>query len=159
VAQRENEIANAIRTQIVKEHEDALTEARAAVEGLRGELTALAKRYDGVIEDFEVRGVTPGYPHRRTRDTSEIFPASFEVKDLNRTVEGRLREMRATTGYQRLNLKQMELEIQEALAIDALETEDAREFLDRVPTVEKLLPLPEPLKALMDAGGDDEDDE
>lgn len=163
IAQRENEVANAIRKLIVKEHEDTIKRAKADVRKATGEITKVTelleqkiRDLDALIHRYDDEGVTISGGHESrhyaSRYSAELrswlsrAPDSFVPKDLAAKVKDRMDELKVGAGAQRLNLKEMELDLLEELAVGQLRSDTAQEFLGRIPTVEKLLPLPEGMK-------------
>jgi hypothetical protein len=67
---------------------------------------------------------------------------SYRPKKQAEIVRNAERQLREKAGLAGLNLAEKRLELLTELSMDALESEDAKKFLDSIPTAENLLPMP-----------------
>ena len=67
---------------------------------------------------------------------------TFRPKDLAKQVDAEIFEMMRETGAAAFSIDVEEIRILEELTVGQLETDAAREFLDKIPSVDQLLPLP-----------------
>jgi len=139
VAQRENEVMGEVKAQIEAHHADAIREAKEEVVALNQELVTLEQRYRDLLTRYDARGVQP--PSGGFRRDRDHFDGNFEPSGMGRRVQTVMQQLRAGAGSQRLNLRGTELDLLESIALDVIESDEAKEFLARIPTVEALMPL------------------
>ena len=77
-------------------------------------------------------------------EAAEVVPGHFDSQVARRT-----ESLRQNAGHALTALMSEKLDLEERLAVGALESEDARDFLSQIPTAEQLLGLDAPAKALV----------
>ncbi len=141
IAQRENEIVNQIRERILAENEAKLTEWRDKIRAVNNKVDDAIKAAVEVRDAAVDAGVdVSGFAWERGYPRHGDFRVG--VRGLDQKIYAEMQALRTGAGFEKLNLKQMEMDLDEELALGILETDDARSFLQRVPTVDTLLPLP-----------------
>lgn len=77
-------------------------------------------------------------------EAAEVVPGHFDSQVARRT-----ESLRQSAGQALTALMSEKLDLEERLAVGALESSDARDFLSQIPTAEQLLGLDAPAKALV----------
>lgn len=134
-----------------------VTEFKAKIEEEAAQLKAESEALEAEMKD---QGVVPhddGYyarrngtiPALRLNDErwydSEKFivvTKDWRPDDLNSKVSKAYRQITMQAGLHKLDLRMKELELSEELAIGALGSTEAKDFLRKVPTIDTLLPAP-----------------
>ena len=145
LSRRERELFHALKTQAEQERKDAVKEIEKKMKPLIKRQNDLAEAIEKVMEeaynsDVSLDGklaqrIIPGskYDDIEIRARSDI--ASSEAAK-------QLKEIKEEAGWQRLNLEELEWKLDEQLAVGELESGSSKGFLEALPTVESLLPLP-----------------
>lgn len=134
VKQREQELKTDIARQVVEAYADAdrqLAEAKVEVERVLREATREIRE---VLERFPALGVTDRFsmvigPRLTIRDDHRSAQVSHAEADLKERVAAA-----------RLKLDRQEADLLRELSIGALGTEQARQFLNQIPSVSSLVP-------------------
>jgi hypothetical protein len=128
-------------------------EERAAnVAKIEKKLRPLVKRNNALAEQFSLLqaeasdlGVHIQYhgPAMLNPETHAARYGSPPVRAITQDeVRGRLEALKEEAGWGKLNLSELEWRLDEQLAVGELESGSAKEFLETLPSVESLLPLP-----------------
>lgn len=134
-----------------------VTEFRAKIEEEAQLLKAEAEEFQA---EMRGKGVVPygdGYYHTRNGQMPAVVVNSdrwydgerffivakeWRPEDLNSKVQKAYNEIAQEAGLHKLDLRMKELELSEELAIGALGSDEAKDFLTKVPTIDNLLPAP-----------------
>lgn len=139
---RAAEVQQMIKQKVEKDHQKAITE-------IEEESTALLKEVEGIftrIHKLHTKAKRKGlsgsslkeYHEARVRDSLK----GWSPANLNQKVNTIVGKMKGEKGVAGLDLRGQELTLLENLSVDALDSKEARDFLEKVPTVDNLLPLP-----------------
>jgi hypothetical protein len=139
--QRQHEVSNRIEEQIRKESETTIKEAVRKTEALRKKLHKLEEEAAQLVKDMETRGVQPGDGRYDTRLLSVTLTDRWSPVDLNKKVKQAYNKVTEQAGVHKVDLHLQQLQLEEELAISALGSDEAKEFLSRVPDIDKLLPM------------------
>lgn len=149
--QRKREVKAAIRSEIEKKHKTALTEVRKELKTYVDEATKLQRQAQDAVDRAKNRGI--GFSSRYTTNVIDFDNNlhHLEVQGLNDRVEEAYEQIAIEHGAASFDLKRDQLELERDLAIGAIEGEGAQEFLERIPSVDTLLPSPTAVKRLISA--------
>ena len=146
LGRREHELRFALRKQFQEEHKANVERIEKKLRPLLARQNKLAEAYDALYEEASALGVAihiglPGtvdLDSHRARFGRDPIEASVAGE-----VEDALQAIKEEAGWSKMNLNQLEWQLDEQLAVGELETDSAQEFLAALPTPETLLPLPE----------------
>ena len=144
--QREREIRNLIRQRVMEDHKAEAEKATKAAEKIRKSLVDLIAAHP----DLDIESKRYGFmdPDRLSSESWRFVPA-----DTDKLIRSEMHRLREESGLASVNLELDELGLVEDLLIGSLESADAKAFLaDRIPDVDRLLPMPKKAD-LLPAGG------
>jgi hypothetical protein len=148
VAQREAEIRQLIRDRIEAEYADAVAEVEAELAAINCEADVLERRGRKIAAAARRKGVVIGYGGGTAEPVEVSVASPSRAANVDARVNREMEALRRESGLARTNLSLRELDLLERLAIGALESDEAKEFMESIPTVDGLLPMPEPLRQL-----------
>lgn len=142
VVHREIEVRDELRKAIQKEYAETVKQAKADTKKLKEK----AQKFEAEAEELEKRygalGLSNSPYQRRSYDLMRIdFSDDWQPENLEEKVNEAYSALTRKAGAVKLDLKQTELALSEELAINGLTTDEAKDFLAKIPTVEKLIPL------------------
>lgn len=143
ISHRTLEVKNAIKDDIRSDYQDAIKQARDEVNDILERGKALESEADALIDSWRERGVDIVYQSYAKPITVDSRNREIKVYNENEEIQRRINELREKTGFAKINLRELELELLEELTIDSLDSEDAKKFLGKIPTIDSLLPKAE----------------
>ena len=169
IDQRSAELREMIRERIEARYAKDLLAAEAESAVIIGQAEDLLSKASEIEEKYRERGIVPGeietytenYKHgrrvkKRKRNygiSTDLF--SFEASsgwfpaEIEEETDREFNKLMQEAGDATINLKRQRLELEEELAMDAVQSDAARSFLGRIPTVEQLLPMEDDVKQLL----------
>lgn len=147
IVQRRHELAQQIKEQILLEHKTEIDKAVEEVVDIQAQARKLMDR----INDFESK-LSNGIIHNGnyTKEYSDNGRGNYYFsvpsrkglvpKDIEKLVEERMKEFNENLLH--FNLDSLELDMLEKIALTAVKSEEARDLLSEIPTIDKLLPMP-----------------
>ncbi len=146
---REMQIASKIRDELEAESKEVVQIAidRAAeIERKSKELEAEAA---ALVDEMRREGLEPqGYRGSIIRID---FDNRWQAKDIDRRVQRELNNIKTQRGAAELQLARNEQDLVKGLSVGALETEEAKAFLAKIPSLDQLLPSPESVTVELNA--------
>lgn len=145
---RAGEIRQMIRDKITQEHSKAIETAEKESAQLIKEADKLFDRIGKLHIKMEKQGIAAngGWSLSSTRERTRQLLEDWDTADIRTKIDEGIAKLKSEKGFAGLDLRSQELGLLEHLSIDALQSDEARSFLEEVPTVDKLLPLPEAAK-------------
>ena len=151
--QREREVSNHLENQIRKEHEKAVKQAEKKTLALRKKAEKLAQEARDLQVEMKGLGIRPetgrGY-------NTELFEWNFADGwapiDLSKKVQAAYKKVAEQAGLHKVDLHLQQLQLEEELAISALGSDEAKNFLSKVPDIDKLLPMNGNITAVLEEG-------
>jgi hypothetical protein len=143
LAQREMEISDQIRSEIVAEKEGDVREFNQRAKSLEDRRNELMRE----VRDLEAEASTKGIVILGNIDHGNM---RAEVSNINGLVRERLVAVRKAAGAHNVSLHEQELEFDEKILLSGIVSTEALDLLAQIPTVDKLFPLPsaEQMKAI-----------
>lgn len=163
LAQRQQEVQNSLAEKIREEHEAAILKAIQKTNAFEKRLSKIAEEAKALTTEMRALGVVPGNgrSYRGYADPETFLSYSLETawspKDLQEKVNQAYSKITEQAGLHKLDLRMQQLELEEELAIGALGSEEAKTFLDKIPNLDKLLPMNGNVTAVLEKMNDDED--
>lgn len=165
---RRDQLAEQIRDRLVAESEAQCAKAAKRLEKFAKRAEALAEQVKAEAEAITAElGVVPGevttyrewaYPytdasHKGTREvlrvkTHRYSPVELTVRtkfapvNLEQTIEREIKRLTQQRVLGGRSLDSIRLDLQEQLLLGEVQGDDAKAFLEKVPTIDALLPLP-----------------
>lgn len=141
IDRREHELEHAIREQIREEN-------KALIKEFKGKFDTIAKAYNKLVERMEIlekeataKGVSV-HDYGAFRYIREI-PVEQRIGFYEQgEIYQRISAIKEEAGWNKLSLEELEWQIDEQLAIGELKSGTSLQFLEALPTVDTLLPLP-----------------
>lgn len=147
---REMQLASKIRAELEAEAKDATQEAIAAAAALEERADQLERDATALVREMREQGLEPqGYRGSIIRID---FDNRWQAKDIDRRVQQQLNAIKTQRGAAELQLDRNEQDLVKELSVGALETEEAKTFLAKIPTLDQLLPAPEAVHAQLNEG-------
>lgn len=131
--QREKQLREQIRVRIIAEHAAQVEQARTIMRAASDQLAAL----NVAIHD-------PQYGRKIER----LDACRITVRNMGEAIDAELRALKNEHGSAQLNLSTMRQQLDEELLLGSVTSDEARAFLERIPTLDALLPAPETAKQL-----------
>jgi hypothetical protein len=156
--QRKQEASRQIRERIEAEHTEAIKGAQKEIAEFAERtdlLKAEAKKLQSALRE---KGVEPAVDYYRSRRQPAPSFLTLEVEqewrpiNIDAKVDKELEALMEASGLATLNLRIRELELIEEITVGAIESEQARVILDRIPKLDELIPLPEGSKKALNGG-------
>lgn len=143
VYQREQELQRRIEAEIRTEHEAQMKAAQKKAERLQAKAEKLLAEAEEIETEMAAQGVVPGYGGRRSGYPlfTYTIQSEWQPVDLQGKIKRAYSEITEAAGYHKIDLRLQELQLEEELAIGALGSDEAKQFLNKVPTIDTLLPL------------------
>lgn len=143
--QREHDAGIRIREEITSQHSAAIAEANKKVAKLREKADKLEDEANTVLTEMKGKGLTNvrngyHYANERYPIVSVSWQIDWTPAKLEEQVQEALNQLRNDAGYFKIDLNMKQLELEEKLAVGALESDDSKSFLAGIPTVDTLLP-------------------
>lgn len=135
---RQDIIQNEIN-ELERKHEDEMAK-------VENKTIKLQEEWNKKISGYAKKGIEPSYRYNNEPEElleEDAWKITNESEEVNRRFEALKEEHGAAT----ISLEQQEQGVLEELLINALETDDAKQFFDRIPTVEDYVPLPKGAEA------------
>jgi len=139
---RERELEYALRQQFEKERKTEVAKVEKRLKTLFEQHNKVVEKFDALREEAAAKGLSiaygahPNWMHWRP-DQQPVRATS------ERELHERIDQIKEEAGWGKLNLNEMEWQMDEQLAVGELESGSSLKFLESLPTVETLLPLPE----------------
>jgi hypothetical protein len=111
------------------------------VEKLQEKMEKIAAEAKAVEQEAAELGLISDDRRGRGRVLTYEFTEGFSPKDLGPRVKRAVAEIKSQASLHGEDLALKRLELEEELAIGALETDSAKGFLEKVPDIDSLLPL------------------
>lgn len=145
---RAGEIRQMISDKITEEHSKVIEVAEKESTQLIKDADKLFDRISKLRTKMAKQGIAAnnGWGLTSTRERTKHLLEDWETADLRTKIDNGVAKLKNEKGFAGLDLRSQELGLLEHLSIDALQSDEARGFLEGVPTVDKLLPLPEAAK-------------
>lgn len=148
LAQRATELNSIVKETIEDEAKADLKKAEQESKKLINECKALAKKVASFETTMNAKGITTGHgtwhsPESEMNSFVERFLTGWAPADLSERTSKTVAKIKNQHGVQGLNLRSQELNLLEDLSMDALQSEEAKTFLAKIPEIDTLLPLPE----------------
>jgi hypothetical protein len=153
--QRQHEVSNRIEEQIRKESESAIKEAQRKAAAIQKKAAKLEEEAAQLVADMHAKGVHPGdgrYHHDNHTLLQINFTERWSPIDLNKKVQAAYKKVTEQAGVHKIDLRLQQLQLEEELAISALGSDEAKAFLDKVPDIDKLLPMNGNVAAALEEG-------
>lgn len=147
--QRANEIKKVVRKAIEDESAEHIKSAEKRSKKITANLHKVAKEAEALQADMRLKGVTSArskYDNKINQDIQSFIGyhlAGWKPRNLDSRVDDSVSTIKSQHGIYNLNLRSNELSILEELSVDAIQGAQAKTFLDRIPEIDKLLPMPE----------------
>lgn len=141
IHQRQHELENQIRTQIESDFTEAVKLAKKKMDKLRAKGDKLEQEAQEIAEEVLQLGIVPTSGSYAVKPLNVTMAEEWKPKDLNKRVKEALAQITTAAGLHKLDLRLEQLRLEEELAIGALGSDEAKNFLERVPTLDKLLPM------------------
>lgn len=152
---RKNDISEMIKKHVIDSHkgnikkiEDRLSKVKEERKltdlEYQNKLDEVDKKRKIIIKEAKEMGLTVSKPSYG-QDIEEISPT-----DLNSAVREKANQIYKEYNAAKINLRTLELETLEKISVAGLETDDARDFMTEIPDIDKLLPAPAQVKALIE---------
>lgn len=145
---RRDEIRKRVSKEVDLVLADQLEAARSTVREMQQELAALEAKWAPKMVALAQQGVIEGYEARRLKKGGQIFSSYVDLDDVKPSAKGDIVDTLITkleneSGYASMDLRGLELDLLERLALQSIESNDARDFLSSIPKPETILPLPD----------------
>lgn len=127
----------AIEDRVKEGHKKEIDAENAQLKKFQDKAAKLRIEITDWMGTLHAKGLQVHYP----RVTIEL-PDHVMLRNEHQLVNDELKRLNIDGKAAKINLSRMELEILETLALDALETDEARAFFDALPTAKQLLPVP-----------------
>lgn len=143
VYQREQELQRKIENEIRTEYEAQVKAAQKKADKLQAKLEKLQAEAEEIETEMAAQGVVPGHGGRRSGYPlfTYTLQTEWQPSDLAAKIKRAYSEITEAAGYHKIDLRLQQLQLEEELAIGALGSDEARQFLGKVPTIDTLLPL------------------
>lgn len=146
LGRRERELSRALAQQVQEEKAASVAKISAKLKPLVERQNKLAETYSSVYEEAARLGVHIDLPTTNQIVALDELKARYgrdPVRAITTDeVQERMAAIREEAGWGKLNLNELEWQLDEQLAVGELESGTAQDFLAALPTVETLLPLP-----------------
>jgi CRISPR/Cas system-associated exonuclease Cas4 (RecB family) len=143
--QRQHEVNNRLEEQIRKESEAAIKEAQRKAEVIHKKAQKLEAEAKQLALDMKAKGVQPGNGQYAGDTYSTFLTFSFTERwspiNLHKKVQQAYKKVTEQAGVHKVDLRLQQLQLEEELAISALASDEAKDFLSKVPDIDKLLPM------------------
>jgi hypothetical protein len=142
---RERELEYALREQIRQENETAIAKMEKKVAALVTKQNKIAAEWVKLDEEAVATGLNISQiPAVRDVNLATLKARGYKIVDAGdrKEIDRRVKEIKEASGWYSVNLRELEWRLDEQLAVGELETEDSKEFLEALPTIDTLLPLP-----------------
>lgn len=152
IGHRENEIRSTIREQIEAESAADIKAAKKKIDALKKKARAFEDEAKRIKEEIEATGVQVGDSWRVQRGyevdiVSVDVEDTISVKKIDERVDREFKKLASERGRLSVSLRSEELDLLEQLSVGQLNG-PAKDFLASVPTLDKLLPMPNSSKEL-----------
>ena len=135
---RETELRQLVREQVIRENQERIDEYRDRVRALADEALALSRRLTDLADEAYQNGLhISGSIIVVNTEQWNVLP-----KNLDYEVQRRIQEVYTQSHATRLGIDRQEVELLEKLTLQVLDSNQAREFIESIPTVDELIPLP-----------------
>lgn len=141
--QRQMEVSNSIEEKLRFEHEAAIKKAQKKSAALEKKVAKLAEEASEIVTEMRDNGIQPGEGNRYGRDRLFTYEVTMEWSpvDLEKKVQAAYQKITEQAGLHQIDLNLKQLELEEQLAISALGSDEAKEFLAKIPDIDNLLPM------------------
>jgi small-conductance mechanosensitive channel len=140
--QRQNEVQNSIEKELRKAHEEAIKKAQKRTAALEKKVAKLHVEAKAIAAEMRELGIQPGSGrYSEEKLFTYTFNSDWSPIDLNRKINEAYKKVTEQAGLHKIDLRLKQLQLEEELAIGALGSDEARAFLERVPDIDKLLPM------------------
>jgi hypothetical protein len=137
--QRERELEIVVRDNIMAETNGKARDLNVRWQAIRKEAATLVAQAEELSDEAAAAGLTFGErPLRFTANSKGVEP-----RNLYKLVNNEVARLRAESGLGKLHLEELEEQLIVDLLMGDLESDDAKEFLTKIPDANTLLPLPE----------------
>lgn len=161
LSQRQQEVQNTIEKQIREDHESAIQKAIKKTAAFEKKLAKLKDEAVELTAEMNGLGIAPGNGYGRHYPET-FFSYSLETKwspiDLQVKIQRAYSQVTEQAGLHKLDLRMQQLQLEEELAIGALGSDEAKEFLGKIPDLDKLLPMNGNVTAILEAAKDEDED-
>jgi preprotein translocase subunit SecA len=140
IAVREGMIAAQFREQLVEKSQAKIDEHTKEIKSLLDDYNKIVDRLNEALRAASDDGLTTPYGSRY--DHADLTRVKFQLAGIEREVTRAVQRVREEAGLSKLDLRSDAIALDEELAIGSLQSDDARDFLARIPTIDTLLPLP-----------------
>lgn len=142
--QREQEVSEQIRKRLTEEHKATIKKAKHRMSEIEKKLKALQMEARQVVADMEEEGVglDRRYHYRNDSVMTYTITNAWAPVDLEEKVQEELNTIKQQSGLANLNLQLQELEIMEEITVGAIQSDEGRELLAKIPKLDSLMPLP-----------------
>lgn len=150
--QREREVSNHLENQIRKEHEKAVKQAEKKTLALRKKAEKLAQEARELQAEMKDLGIRPETKRYNTELFEWNIADGWAPVDLSKKVQAAYKKVAEQAGLHKVDLHLQQLQLEEELAISALGSDEAKNFLSKVPDIDKLLPMNGNITAVLEEG-------
>lgn len=140
---RERELQNVIRDNIREKHEAELKRIDKELAALQTTIVTALSKSKMIRDQARNRGIDVQF-----QTNSEGAYYRVAVANLEDKVRDEFRQLWAERGRADLSIDQQEVDLLEHLALESIESDDAKSFLSTIPTLDAILPPPSTIKSL-----------
>lgn len=140
---RERELQNVIRDNIREKHEAELKRIDKELAALQTTIVTALSKSKMIRDQARNRGIDVQF-----QTNSEGAYYRVAVANLEDKVRDEFRQLWAERGRADLSIDQQEVDLLERLALESIESDDAKSFLSTIPTLDAILPPPSTIKSL-----------
>lgn len=162
--QREHELQATIREQIEAEFTTQIREAKKRTARLEAKVKKIDEEAKALALDMEEFGVTPGQGRYPSKVFTYEIQSHWSPVEMEKRVDRAYRKLTQAAGLHKMDLRLSQLQLEEEIAIGALGSDEAKAFLEKIPDIDKILPLNGSVTAAIEASAieveaqeDDED--
>lgn len=154
LSQREQELRAEIAEQIREQYKTEIKAASKDISKLKAEAFKLEAKAKEVQDKLADKGIGISRYNYNILDIS--IREDLEPLDLNSQIERAYQKLRTEAGLHKMDLGLAQLQLEEELAIGALSSDEAKDFLGKVPSIDTLLPSNVNIKAAIEGAAKEE---
>lgn len=148
LTERQKDFQRQIRKQIIAEHQATVAQATKETNRLREKARKLEEEAEALTEKYKALGIVPSHDpqetsrHYRDNLLSVSIISHWAPVEVNQKVHDAWETVASQAGLHAVNLQLDELQLMEDLAVNALDSDAAKQFMAKVPNIDTLLPAP-----------------
>lgn len=144
IVSRQGQLRRAIELEALEESKATIHKAEKKINAWKDKVEQLnreGRKLAGELHSLDLELGGYGHKLRCEYQIGRVRPIGLEDK-----VQKRYYEVLSAAGATMTSLELTELDLLEKLALDGIETDDARAFLAEIPSIDTLIPLPKHAK-------------